>query len=630
MSARNDPSNNSGWPGKWLPEFLLVGQRRVRGPARMLGLSSLVGIVAGLGAILFFVLTQTVEHTTMAAVANYQPEPHPDGESRLSFLPTAGSPLHPWYLVGIVTVGGLASGVLVFTLAPETEGHGTDSVIDAYHNKQGYIRPRAPIIKIIASAITLGTGGSGGREGPIAQIGAGFGSALSGIVGLRPAERRVLLAAGMGAGIGAIFRAPLAGALFASEVLYRSPEFEAEVILPAAMASVIAYCTFASVFGWDPLFQMPDLAFDNAWQLFPYLLLALCMALLAMVYTRAFYGTRNLFARLPIIPHLRPALGALLTGLFGVGLYFAFGSDPRALSVMATGYSSLQEIVISEKSYTPTLLIAISLGKILTTSLTIGSGGSGGVFGPSMVIGGCGGAALGLGMQSIWPELVPHPASFAVVGMASFFAAAAKTPVSTLVMVSEMTGGYHLLLPALWGCAISFMISDEQSIYRAQVETRSRSPAHQGSFVREVLSDVHVRQFLPAGRSVTMLHAEESLDTVLDRFDEGTATVLPVVDDDNRLLGVVNLDEVFLASHAPELRSLILATDLMRSRVVPLTPSNSLDRALELFVENDLRALPIVDDIKQRHVLGMISRTEVTSAYLRFVHGPRGAAAAGS
>ena len=176
-----------------------------------------------------------------------------------------------------------------------------------------------------------------------------------------------------------------------------------------------------------------------------------------------------------------------------------------------------------------------------------------------MVIGGCGGAALGLGLQSMWPELVPHPASFAVVGMASFFAAAAKTPVSTLVMVSEMTGGYHLLLPTLWGCAISFMISDEQSIYRAQVESRSRSPAHQGSFVREVLSDVRIRQFLPAGRDVTMLHANESLDSVLDRFDEGTATVLPVVDAENRLLGVVNMDEVFLASHAPELRPLILA-----------------------------------------------------------------------
>jgi CIC family chloride channel protein len=608
---------------------LLLSQKRVRGQARMLGLSTLIGIVAGLGAIVFYTLVQTVEHTTMAAVANYEPEPHPAGEEPLSWLPNAHGPLNVWYLLGIVTVGGLVSGVLVYTVAPEAEGHGTDSVIAAYHTKQGYMRPRVPLVKIIASAITIGTGGSGGREGPIAQIGAGFGSVLSGLVGLRPAERRVLLAAGMGAGIGAIFRAPLAGALFASEVLYRSPEFESEVILPAALASVVAYSTFASVFGWDPLFAMPDFAFDNAWQLAPYFLLAVCMAFLAFLYTRSFYGLRNLFKRLPIMPHFRPAIGALLTGLVGVGLYFAFDRNPRALSVMASGYSSLQEIVVSEHSTPALLLLAIALGKILTTSLTIGSGGSGGVFGPSMVIGGCGGAALGLGLQEIAPALVPHPASYAVVGMASFFAAAAKTPFSTLVMVSEMTGGYHLLLPALWGCSISFMTSDEQSIYDAQVESRSRSPAHQGSYVRDVLSDVRIERFLPVGTLAAALHAEDTLDNVLDRFDEKAGAVLPVVDGDNRLVGVVNLDEVFIASHAPELRPLILTADLMRTNVVPLSPSDSLDRALELFVENDLRALPIVNNLKDRNVLGMITRTEVTSSYLRRLHGPL-AATAGS
>jgi CIC family chloride channel protein len=226
-------------------------------------------------------------------------------------------------------------------------------------------------------------------------------------------------------------------------------------------------------------------------------------------------------------------------------------------------------------------------------------------------------------------EPEPHPASYAVVGMASFFAAAAKTPFSTLVMVSEMTGGYHLLLPALWGCSISFMTSDEQSIYDAQVESRSRSPAHQGSYVRDVLSDVRIERFLPVGTLAAALHAEDTLDNVLDRFDEKAGAVLPVVDGDNRLVGVVNLDEVFIASHAPELRPLILTADLMRTNVVPLSPSDSLDLALELFVENDLRALPIVNNLKDRNVLGMITRTEVTSSYLRRLHGPL-AATAGS
>src|SRR5262249_5384167 len=157
----------------------------------------------------------------------------------------------------------------------EAEGHGTDSVIAAYHLHQGRVRPRVPLVKIVASALTIGSGGSGGREGPIAQIGAGFGSLLAGLMKLNAVGRRVVLAAGLGAGIAAIFRAPLAGALFAAEVLYRSPEFEPEVIVPAAIASVVAYCTFGFYSGWEPLFKIPDLKFTNPWELFPYTLLAL-------------------------------------------------------------------------------------------------------------------------------------------------------------------------------------------------------------------------------------------------------------------------------------------------------------------------------------------------------------------
>ena len=241
----------------------------------------------------------------------------------------------------------------------------------------------------------------------------------------------------------------------------------------------------------------------------------------------------------------------------------------------------------------------IALGKILTTGLTIGSGGSGGVFGPSMVIGGCGGGALGIMFHHFWPHLVLHPASFVIVGMAGFFAAAAKTPFSTLIIVSELTGGYTLLLPSLWVCTLSFILSDEQSIYASQVEGRSRSPAHQGSYVRQVLAEVRVSKFLSPEQLVVTLHPDDPLATVIDRLSDGQFPVLPVVDGDSRLLGVVNLEEVHLASQAPALKPLVLAADLMRSDIRPLTPDDTLDRALELFVENDLLALPVVDDLKR-------------------------------
>ena len=376
-----------------------------------------MGIVAGVGAIVFYVATRAAEHYAFGVVAGYYPEPRAGGEPSMAWLPTVDHPLRLWLLLVVPTVGGLLSGILVFTLAPEAEGHGTDSAIAAYHNHQGQIRPRVPLVKIVASALTLGTGGSGGREGPIAQIGAGFGSLLANLLRLRPAERRVLMAAGMGSGIGAIFRAPLAGTMFAAEVLYCSPEFEPEVIIPTGIASVISYCIFGVYSGWQPLFTIPDLTFTNPWQLGPYLLLALFMVLLAMLYTRTFYGCKRLFERLPMLPHFRPAIGALLTGLVAVLLYvfasYALKGPPQqVLAVLSFGYSAIQDAVMQDTNVGALVLLLIALGKIVTTGLTIGSGGSGGVFGPSMVIGGCGGGALGIVLHNLWPALVPHPASF--------------------------------------------------------------------------------------------------------------------------------------------------------------------------------------------------------------------------
>jgi CIC family chloride channel protein len=621
----NSKQTPSGRFFGWFPELLRLGSKRIRGQARLLGFAPLVGSVAGVGGIAFYIATRVVEHYVLGVGAGYYPQPHPGGESALPWLTVVAHPLHLWLLVLIPTLGGLLSGLLVFTLAPEAEGHGTDAVIAAYHHQQGLIRPRVPLVKMVASVITLGTGGSGGREGPIAQIGAGFGSLLANLMRLRPIDRRILMAAGMGAGIAAVFRAPLAGTIFAAEVLYRSPEFEPEVIIPAGIASVVSYTVFGMVTGWEPLFTIPtpDIRFHNPWELGPYLLLALAMALLALLYTRCFYGCKRIFDRLPILPHFRPALGALLTGLVAVGLYFLAGRQERVLAVLAFGYSAIQQALTKDINVSVLLLLTIALGKILTTSLTISSGGSGGVFGPSMVIGGCGGGALGLAFHQLWPHLVPHPASFVIVGMAGFFAAAAKTPFSTLIIVSEMTGGYDLLLPSLWVCTLSFILSDEQSIYSSQVESRSRSPAHQGAYVREVLAGVQLRTFLSPQQATEVLHPEDSLEVVVDRLDSAAYATLPVADAEGRLLGVVSLEEVHYASTEPALRALILVADLMRTDVRPLTPDDTLDRALELFIENDLMALPVVDDLKQRRLIGMVRRHEVASAYVRRVHAPQ-------
>ncbi len=609
-------------PFRWLPEFFQLSRQRLRSQGRVLGGAIVVGLVAGLGAVLFAVAVHVVTHYCLGELAGYQPVP-PAGEARLPGLQATATPLQPWLLVLIPMVGGLVSGWIVFKFAPEAEGHGTDAAIAAYHFHDGLIRPRVPLIKLVASAITLGTGGSGGREGPIALIGAGFGSLLSRLIHLRPAERRILVAAGMGAGVAAIFRAPLAGALFAAEVLYSSPEFESDVILPAALASVVSYCTFGVFFdNWEPLFKTPELSLDTPWQLIPYLGLALFVALLAMLYTRTFYGMTHLFRRWRIPAMYKPAVGALATGLVGVGLYYTLRNE-TALAVMSAGYGVLQEgMTKTATGLTLALvLLVVALGKIVTTSLTIGSGGSGGVFGPSMVIGGCAGGAFGLVLQHYFPLLVPHPQSFILLGMAGFFAAAAKTPFSTLIIVSEMTGDYKLLLPALWVCATAFLLSDEQSLYSQQVSGRARSPAHQGSYIREVLAGLLVQQFLGAAEKVPSVRPDDTLSTVLDRLDDIHAPVLPVTDATGKLLGVVNLEEVHVAAQSPHLRPWLVAADLMRANVEPLTPDDRLDRALELFAENDLPALPVVVGDGTRKLVGLVRRSEVARAYLQRVHG---------
>jgi CIC family chloride channel protein len=622
------PANSSipSHPFRWFPEFWEFRRKSLRRQVRLKGLALVVGIIAGIGAVVFFTACQVVVHYALDGMAGYRPG-SPGGEPPI-FSETTQS-FRPWLLLIVPTVGGILSGLLVFTVAPEAEGHGTDAAIAAYHQHQGRIRPRVPLVKIIASAITIGTGGSGGREGPIAQIGAGFGSFLGSILRLSPVERRILMAAGMGAGVAAIFRAPLAGALFAAEVLYRSPDFESEVIIPAALSSVTAYCTFGMFFGWQPLFSLPqelvtNLTFNDPLRLVFYLILALFLVVLAMIYTRSFYGLTYLFRKLPIPRHFKPAIGAFLSGLVGLVLYYSLNQNEQVLAVLSFGYGILQDAITvpptSEGSLTLALILfAVAFGKIVTTGLTIGSGGSGGVFGPSMVIGGCGGGAIGILLHRLWPGIVPHPASFVIVGMAGFFAAAAKTPFSTLVIVSEMTGNYNLLLPTLWVCAICFLLSDEQSIYSSQVESRSRSPAHQGDYVREVLAGLNIGQFMASQQVVPALQASDALPTVIERLSDSPYHSLPVLDAERRLLGMVSLKEVHLVSQSPHVNSLVLAADLMRIDVLPLKPEDRLDHALELFVENDLLELPVIDATGK--VVGIVKRADISGNYLRHVHG---------
>jgi CIC family chloride channel protein len=438
--------------------------------------SVILGMIIAVAAITFLVACQTVTRWALVEIAGYQPTT-PAGEPAI--VPhVAEVEMRPWLLIPVATGGGLLAGWVARRFAPEAAGGGTDAAIRAYHQPNGRIRGRVALVKIFTTALTIGTGGSGGREGPMVQVGAGLGSWLAELFGMGSAGRRVLLAAGMGAGVAAVFRAPLAGALFAAEVLYRSEEFEPDVLIPAGAAAVTDDAVAGGILGWQPLFPTPPIVVKSPLHFATYALLTVMLVVLARVYITAFHRTSSLFARWHFPAVLKPALGAGLSALIGVGLFFAVGRDERVLAVLGFGLGPVQGSLSYPESYTIGLLLLIALGKIATTCLTIGSGGTGGVFGPALVIGGCSGAALGLALQPFGSTWVPPPAAFALLGMAGFFAAAAKTPFSTLIIVCELTGEFRLIAPTLGVCVACFVLSGRSSLFDSQPTGRHDSPLH--------------------------------------------------------------------------------------------------------------------------------------------------------
>ncbi len=582
LFAGKDRSFDFAYAGKWTFYFVLIG------------------LIAGLGSVVFHYLCQIGMHFFMDLMAGYRPPP-PAGEHKL-LLPT-NTPLNRLVLLFLPALGGMLSGWIVYTWAPEAEGHGTDAAIDAYHRKGGFIRARVPIIKTIASTLTLTTGGSGGREGPIAQIGAGFGSFLATILKLSDRERRIMMAAGVGAGVGSIFRAPLAGALFAAEVLYRDPEFESEVIIPAGISSVVAYCLFCLVFGWGSLFESPDFIFRNPLELGPYIVLALVLVATGILYVKSFYKVVGIFSSLKMPNHFKPAIGGLLTGIIGFFL-------PQTLSF---GYGYVQKAIHNELAIPFLLLLA--MGKIFTTSFSIGSGGSGGVFGPSIVIGGAMGGVVGELFHQIIPDVVTAPGSFVVVGMAGFFTAVSNAPISTIIFVSEMTNSYHLLLPSLLVCSVSYLAARKWTIYENQVKSKIDSPAHAGDFFVDILQAIRVKDLAHLIKKVNVIPQNMTFREFKNFFSETKQHYFPVVDNFNRLVGIFSSTDIRSVLFIRGLGDLVVMNDVATFDIISTTPDEDLNSVLQKFTIKNIDSLPVVKTDDHGILIGMLNRREVISFY---------------
>ena len=472
------------------------GSRVLWKECRLLFYSALIGIAGGLGAQLFVWILNLAERLLLFGIAGYRP-PEPGSLNPQPFF--TGSAY--WLIPVATTLGGLLSGILVYTFAPEAEGHGTDAAVEAFHFKGGKVRPIVPLIKVFASAITIGSGGAAGREGPTAQISVGVGSLLADFLHLPDEDRRILVLAGMAAGLAAIFRSPLGMAIFSVEILYSGMAFETEALIYTVIASVVAYAVNGLFVGWSPIFFFPQTVhFTQPIALAGYASLGVVAGVIGAIEPPIFYGIRDLFRALKIPNHIKPAIGGFLMGLLALWL-------PETIS---TGYGWVQKAMTGD--YIGWSLILLALAKIVAMSLTISSGGSGGVFGPNVYIGGMVGAWVAFVADRLIPGAGFSSAAFAVVGMAAVFAGTARVPIATLIMVAEMTGGYGLIVPSMFATIIAFVVERTLStgfkyprLYEAQVELRSDSPTHLESMLRATFA-VLERGPLVDLRNVTLPH----------------------------------------------------------------------------------------------------------------------------
>jgi CIC family chloride channel protein len=588
--------------------------RHVRNLGAVMAASVAIGVLAGLGAIGFFWLLELARFGLLDSLAGFRPE-GPAGEAAL--FEHSSTPLRLWLLALLPAAGGLVGGWLVVRFAPEAEGHGTDAAIDAYHHRQGRIRGRVPLVKAIASALTIGTGGSAGREGPIAQIGAGLASLLATRLKLARRDRAVLMAAGLAGGIGAIFHAPLAGAIFASEVMYRELDLEHEVIIPSFVSSIVAYSVFSLVFGWAPLFETPEFRFEQPLQLVPYLLLAIVVALGARLFIRLFYGTVGAFKTLRIPAMLKPALGGLAVGLIGIGVGTT-GLVDFGYGVLAGGYGVLQEGFFDPAAIGIAGLLLVAFGKMATTSFSVGSGGSGGVFGPATVIGGALGGAVGLLAVELFPTAEIHPGTFVMVGMAGFFAAAGHAPLSTIIMVGEMTGNYHLLVPSMLVCVVAFLLAGRATIFENQLASRLDAPAKAGNMMAAVLRRLPVRQALDLQEqgSVVMVPSTLPARELLGLFAESGQECFPLVHGDGRLAGVVEGRSLRYLVADPGALDVALAHDLA-TEAITLTPLDNLLTALQRMSAAGRDELVVVNADDEAQPVGTLTHHDVVAAYNR-------------
>ncbi len=533
------------------------------------------------------------------------------------------------------TVGGVIVGLLITRFASEAKGHGVPAVMRALVERGGIIHPKVALVKTFASAITLGSGGSAGREGPIVQIGAALGSTVGQLFRVRQAHLRTLVICGAAGGIAAIFNAPFAGVFYGTEVLLE--EFEARSISVIVLSAVTASVVIRALRGNNPAFAVPFYTLVSPLELGPYVVLGVLAGLVSVIFILSLYGAEDVFHALTVPDWLKPGVGGLLTGLLGLAYPLTLLPYPP---IFGATYVPIGAAVAGEIGLG--LLIALLVGKLIGTAFTLGSGGSGGVFGPSLFLGSMLGGAFGIVVHALLPGITAPSGAYALVGMAAVLGAAGHAPITGIMLAFEMVDNYQMVLPLMVATVVAFLITrllaresiDTLALARLGITYHFREPERPAP---GLLQTTRVSQVMT--REVVTVPPALSLDDLARRFNETGHHGFPVVDGLDRLLGIVTLSDLEHAilersamaepgtdgkvSDAPRRVSDIMSTDLAIAY-----PNETLEEALRTMAVRNVGRLPVVDPSNSERLLGLLRRGDVVTAFRERAPDARSAVAA--
>ena len=569
--------------------FKLIERFQPDETAIMVVMAVLVGLLGGFGAILFRWLVDFFQGFAIG-----------HGEHTVALLQGV-----PWWKRLLLPVaGGLVVGPMVHFGAREARGHGVPEVLGAMVFRKGVIRPIVAAVKIVASAVTIGCGGSVGREGPIVQIGAAMGSSLGQWLRFSPQRLRTLIGCGAAAGIAATFNAPIAGAFFALEILMR--DFAVATFSPVIVAAVTATAVSREFLGEAPAFHVPEFVLSGPQELPFFLLMGLLVGLLAVVYVRSLYATEDAFARLPVTPWLQPALGGVLLGVllqwfpevYGVG----YGTMVDALGGRLVWWMML-------------LLVAV---KLLAVNVTLGSGFSGGIFAPALFLGGMLGGGFGAVLGMVMPGVHDPVGAFAMVGMAAMVGAATGGPLTAILILFEMTGEYRVILPLMLasiGAALVYRSLMRDSIFTLKFARRGQEL----QFGREsaILRNYQVQDIMEVNPVTVPVDA--GLDSILQLFLSNSVEHYYVVDGDQKLVGRVSIHDVKEILHAENLGTVLIADDLCTPQPEVVHRLDTLEDCLIALGHHDTGDLPVLYSEAHPVLVGIVTRQGILEVYNREV-----------